>query len=103
LENRRVWPQGALTEEPVDPDEPKYCHCQRISFGDMVACENEECPIEWFHFPCVGLKEQARLLCLVVCPLSFLIRLCVCSQPKGTWYCSDACREKSEGKRIRPA
>ena len=24
----------------ADPSEPKYCHCQRISFGEMIACEN---------------------------------------------------------------
>lgn len=25
----------------ADPSEPKYCHCQRISFGEMIACENQ--------------------------------------------------------------
>ena len=30
-------------------DEPVYCYCQRISFGDMIACDNENCNIEWFH------------------------------------------------------
>ena len=24
----------------ADPSEPKYCQCQRISFGEMIACEN---------------------------------------------------------------
>ena len=24
----------------ADPSEPKYCNCQRISFGEMIACEN---------------------------------------------------------------
>mmetsp|Transcript_7457 Transcript_7457/g.6688 ORF Transcript_7457/g.6688 Transcript_7457/m.6688 type:complete len:258 (+) Transcript_7457:7-780(+) len=37
--------------------EPKYCLCKRVSFGEMVACENEDCRIEWFHFQCVGLKK----------------------------------------------
>lgn len=94
----------ALLEEPViDPNEPLYCHCQRVSFGEMVACENEECPVEWFHFACVGLKEQVR-------PLLFhnfhhvyenWMLICFISQPKGKWYCSDDCRNKVEGKRLR--
>lgn len=40
----------------TDPNEPLYCKCKRISHGEMVACENGDCAIEWFHFFCVGLK-----------------------------------------------
>ena len=40
---------------PVDACEPVYCYCQRVSFGDMVACDNESCAIEWFHYECMGL------------------------------------------------
>jgi inhibitor of growth protein 3 len=35
-----------------------YCLCQKVSYGDMVACDNEECPYEWFHWTCVGLKSE---------------------------------------------
>uniref|UniRef100_U3I353 Inhibitor of growth family member 3 n=1 Tax=Anas platyrhynchos platyrhynchos TaxID=8840 RepID=U3I353_ANAPP len=35
-----------------DPNEPRYCICN-------------QCPIEWFHYGCVGLTEA----------------------PKGKWYC----------------
>ncbi|KAG0472330.1 hypothetical protein HPP92_016876 [Vanilla planifolia] len=52
-------------ELPVDPNEPTYCICNQVSYGEMVACDNPDCKIEWFHFGCVGLKEQ----------------------PKGKWYC----------------
>jgi hypothetical protein len=31
---------------------------RRISYGAMVACENPDCAIEWFHFECVGLKTE---------------------------------------------
>lgn len=24
----------------------------------MIGCENEDCPIEWFHFECVGLHPS---------------------------------------------
>eukprot|EP01089_Gocevia_fonbrunei_P011915 TRINITY_DN2668_c0_g1_i2.p1 TRINITY_DN2668_c0_g1~~TRINITY_DN2668_c0_g1_i2.p1 ORF type:complete len:201 (-),score=44.91 TRINITY_DN2668_c0_g1_i2:99-701(-) len=52
---------------PIHPDEPTYCVCHRVSFGQMVGCDNQDCPIEWFHFECVGLT----------------------SSPKGKWYCSE--------------
>lgn len=42
-----------------------YCICQKVSFGDMVACDNDKCPYEWFHWECVGLKKE----------------------PTGTWIC----------------
>lgn len=32
---------GTLTEIEIDPNEPKYCYCNQVSFGDMVACDGE--------------------------------------------------------------
>lgn len=58
----------------ADVEEPKYCYCNRISFGEMIACESDDCPIEWFHFSCVGLTEDNR--------------------PKGAWICPDCQRKK---------
>lgn len=26
----------------VDPNEPVYCYCQGVSYGEMVACDNTE-------------------------------------------------------------
>lgn len=46
-------------------DEPTYCLCKQVSFGDMIGCDNDKCTVEWFHFGCVQLK----------------------SKPKGKWYC----------------
>ena len=54
-------------------DDKKYCICQTVSFGDMVACDNEDCPYEWFHWSCVGLK----------------------SEPNGTWFCPE-CTKKGQ-------
>uniref|UniRef100_H3CCR6 Inhibitor of growth protein n=1 Tax=Tetraodon nigroviridis TaxID=99883 RepID=H3CCR6_TETNG len=48
-----------------DPNEPRYCICNQVSYGEMVGCDNTDCPIEWFHYGCVGLTEA----------------------PKGKWYC----------------
>ncbi len=51
----------------MDPNEPTYCTCNRVSFGDMVACENDACPIEWFHYECVGAL-------LLLAPLFFVAK-----------------------------
>ncbi|KAI0518337.1 hypothetical protein F5B22DRAFT_82009 [Xylaria bambusicola] len=43
-------------EGEVDADEPLYCYCNGVSYGEMVACDAEDCQREWFHLDCVGLK-----------------------------------------------
>ncbi|RWR93617.1 PHD finger protein ING2 [Cinnamomum micranthum f. kanehirae] len=41
---------------PSDPNEPTYCVCNQVSFGDMIECDNVDCEGgEWFHYACVGL------------------------------------------------
>ncbi|ORX94910.1 hypothetical protein K493DRAFT_301782 [Basidiobolus meristosporus CBS 931.73] len=47
-------------ESPIDPNEPTYCYCNQISFGEMIACDNTECEIEWFHYQCVDLKAPPK-------------------------------------------
>ncbi|KAK0228250.1 hypothetical protein IW262DRAFT_1455434 [Armillaria fumosa] len=69
------------TPESTDPDEPKYCYCERISFGEMIACDNPPCKIEWFHLSCTGLTE-------------------VPSQSKK-WYCNNCKASRKSGKRKR--
>ncbi|XP_062113500.1 PHD finger protein ING2 isoform X2 [Humulus lupulus] len=62
------------TEQPIDPNEPTYCVCHQVSFGDMIACDNENCQGgEWFHYACVGLTPETRF--------------------KGKWYCP-TCRSQ---------
>uniref|UniRef100_A0A915IPC3 Inhibitor of growth protein n=1 Tax=Romanomermis culicivorax TaxID=13658 RepID=A0A915IPC3_ROMCU len=76
---------------PVDPDEPTYCSCNqalsvlsfklwessvakfRVSYGEMIGCDNNECEIEWYHFECVNLT----------------------SKPKGKWYCPNCRGDRS--------
>jgi len=45
---------------PVDPNEPTYCLCQLVSYGEMIGCDNNDCPIEWFHFGCMGLTTKPK-------------------------------------------
>jgi hypothetical protein len=61
---------------PVDPNEPVYCICKQVAYGAMVACDNENCPWEWFHLPCIGMKRA----------------------PKGKWYCSECTLQKKSGR-----
>lgn len=58
--------------------QPTYCICEKISYGDMVCCDNDLCPIEWFHFGCVSLRKK----------------------PKGKWYCPQ-CRG-TNSKTMKP-
>lgn len=68
--NQKVSPRkrASLADEPpTDPNEPVYCYCQQVSWGDMIACDNEACIREWFHYACVGLTAP----------------------PKGKWFCGE--------------
>ncbi|KAG9317711.1 hypothetical protein JVU11DRAFT_1924 [Chiua virens] len=45
-------------EEGDDGDDKElYCFCQKLSYGEMIACDNPDCPYQWFHLPCVNLKQ----------------------------------------------
>lgn len=50
--------------------EQTYCYCRGPEEGKMVACDNEQCSIEWFHMKCLKIKTL----------------------PRGKWYCPD-CRK----------
>nr|CDS26494.1 dual specificity mitogen activated protein [Hymenolepis microstoma] len=70
-----------------DPDNRKYCFCRDVSYGEMIACDAPNCPVEWFHYPCVNLSVA----------------------PKGKWICplcscnrfSSSSSSSSARKRIR--
>lgn len=32
----------SLSNLPIDPNEPVYCYCRQVSFGEMVACDNDD-------------------------------------------------------------
>ncbi|KAL1801623.1 hypothetical protein ACET3X_001965 [Alternaria dauci] len=72
-------------ESEEDGDEPRYCYCNEVSYGNMIACDNDDCPREWFHLGCVHLDKP----------------------PTGRtkWFCSDDCKEtytKTKAKGGRP-
>lgn len=47
----------AEDDEDIDMDEPRYCYCNGVSYGEMVGCDMESCSREWFHLKCVGLQK----------------------------------------------
>ncbi|KOB70727.1 Inhibitor of growth protein [Operophtera brumata] len=55
-------------EWTYDPNEPRYCICNQVSYGDMVACDNQDCPYEWFHYPCVGITAPPKGKCIAAEP-----------------------------------
>lgn len=44
-------------DDEDEEGEPRYCYCNEVSFGEMVACDNDACPREWFHLSCVGMTK----------------------------------------------
>ena len=51
-----------------DEDTREYCFCHTLSYGEMVGCENDQCPYEWFHLECVGLREPPSESVVWYCP-----------------------------------
>ena len=45
---------GGESSDDTDDDSPK-CICKTPARGQMVACDAEDCAVEWFHFRCAGL------------------------------------------------
>ncbi|KAI0883650.1 uncharacterized protein GGS22DRAFT_34126 [Annulohypoxylon maeteangense] len=53
----------------IDPEEPRYCLCNGVSFGTMIQCDNvDNCKQEWFHLACVGLSEIPARTTKWYCP-----------------------------------
>lgn len=69
----RVQNVKPVEEEPQET----YCFCNNVSYGAMIACDNDSCPMEWFHYGCVGITKP----------------------PNGKWYCSVECREQAKKSR----
>ena len=55
-----------------------YCYCRGPDEGEMIGCDNSQCPIQWFHFECLEITTA----------------------PFGKWYCPD-CISMSELKQSK--
>lgn len=69
--------EAPTVDPPIDPNEPTYCLCDQVSYGEMIGCDNVNCEREWFHFSCVGLMTK----------------------PKGKWYCPTCRGDRSNQMR----
>uniref|UniRef100_A0AC34GQD4 PHD-type domain-containing protein n=1 Tax=Panagrolaimus sp. ES5 TaxID=591445 RepID=A0AC34GQD4_9BILA len=50
-----------------EEDDREWCFCGEHSYGDMIACENDDCLYKWFHYGCLGITVP----------------------PKGSFYCPE--------------
>ena len=59
--------------------EPSYCYCGGPEdAGDMIACDDDECKLQWYHLHCLKIQRV----------------------PKGKWFCPE-CRKSTKNKRSR--
>ena len=89
---------GTPEQDWYDPSEPRYCICNQVSYGDMVACDNED--VSWsqllfdrFSFM-HNLNDQDKRMIKWIsivfqCPYEWFHYPCVGIEapPKGKWYC----------------
>ena len=47
-------------ESDVDTQPELFCYCRaaEVEGEPMIACDAADCPIEWFHFSCVGITNE---------------------------------------------
>ena len=57
----------------------RICYCREGEHGQMVGCDNEDCPYQWFHLDCLKLKAFPK---------------------SKTWYCPE-CQKRRRGKSMR--
>lgn len=43
VENDKITiDEPSVVEPEIDPNEPTYCTCDKVSFGEMIACDNDD-------------------------------------------------------------
>ncbi len=73
---RRLYSHPRVAFPSYSPFYPLACF-RREAYGEMIACDNPNCPIEWFHLGCVGLSQANR--------------------PSGEWFCPECKRVQRGG------
>ena len=54
-----VMPDSATDDR--DSNQYNYCYCKEERGGEMIHCDNDNCPYgEWFHLSCLRLKKAPR-------------------------------------------
>lgn len=65
-----------VLDMPVDPNEPTYCLCHQVSYGEMIGCDNPDVSIcintYLFHFCPIDYIVKKSGLRNIKDPLKFL-------------------------------
>lgn len=67
-----VHPSDVL-DMPVDPNEPTYCLCHQVSYGEMIGCDNTDVSfVLWLSF---NLSQRSHELALLMCFSKILLSM----------------------------
>ena len=75
-------PKDSFVPKPIESipteDDGNFCLCRGPFNTEMIGCDDPECPIEWFHYTCVGIDKPSN----------------------GKWFCP-TCREWRRTKTVK--
>ena len=74
----RLSGTGTCSTSKSQAIQQAYCYCRCPEKGKMIACDNTNCSIEWFHMNCLKIRTA----------------------PKGEWYCP-SCRLLQEFRKVK--
>jgi len=82
-------------------DERKYCFCDRVSYGEMIGCDDTNCEREWVR----GFANflASPLVLMTLCAQFHLPCLGLTTPPQGTWYCEPCKTKRNKAKANRGA
>ena len=75
------WYSRPPEPEPVSLNRERFCYCREGESGEMIACDNNDCPFKWFHYACLQMNSAPR---------------------SRKWYCPD-CQKSTRNKKERPS
>lgn len=100
-----------VLDMPVDPNEPTYCLCHQVSYGEMIGCDNPDVSLGPVGhgvagvgrgegmcvplFPCLvcSILGVTALSFALQCPIEWFHFACVdlTTKPKGKWSVWGCC------------
>ena len=83
---------GVEISSDTEDDFARYCLCGLPATTDMIACDESDCKIEWFHYECVGLTAQTVPEDSWICEL--------CRAPNGKIFSNNFSLKNSDVCRI---
>ena len=88
-------------ELPVDPNEPTYCLCNQVSYGEMVACDNPNvCDMSFVSLLYSSLTSSIFMPMLGLFYYRFHIHLAVQNRVVSLWLCGR--QGAAQGKVVLP-